>query len=97
MKRKLAVERIYKIADYQTLKLVDEISELPEGVVLNQKVVEKISELLMVNSDLNYQRYLKLQKSMSQYTDDIIMAELEAIKSTTLDEIKDLLTQKEEN
>lgn len=91
MKRKLNLERVYKISDYNTIRLGDEISELPDKVLMNPKAVEKVMELLQLNVEINYHKYLELCAKLSRYTEDIIMSELEALKAQTVDDLKTIL------
>ena len=47
------MERVYKISDYNTLRLGDEISDLPDKVAMNPQAIDKVYDLLQLNIEIN--------------------------------------------
>lgn len=94
IKRSLGLERIYPIGPYQTLRVIDNISDLPEDLMLNKKFVNKVITLMLTNMESVNLRYNAMRDLLNALpTDKERLAYLEEQKTTTLDEIKTLLDE----
>lgn len=93
MNRTLSVERTYALAQYQNIKLYDSISDLPEEVLANTELVNKIRYLQLLQLEVDYRNYLKLVEMTSQYDTSTIFQVLEEEKINTIDLIKDIFNK----
>jgi len=91
MRRSLRTERQYWLGDYRHLKLVDDITELPEG--LNQELAESINYLQLVTMELSFKRYAELTKKANTLKEEEVLAFLEKERDTTFQQIKDLIKE----
>lgn len=91
MKRKINAERVYKISDYNTLRLGDSIEEIPDKLALNQNIIEKLVELIFLNLEINWRKYNELLKELYSYNNDELLSIFEQKKLNLLDEIKQIL------
>jgi hypothetical protein len=62
MNRNLKVRRIYNLGDYNNIEFTEEITDIPEKFVLNEEVMSKFRQLLMLNIDSGYIKYTELLK-----------------------------------
>lgn len=60
MNRNLKLRRIYNLGDYNNIEFTEEITEIPEKFVLNEEVMSKFRQLLMLNVEKSYIKYLEL-------------------------------------
>jgi len=93
MNRSLSVERTYALAQYQNIKLHDSISDLPEEVLSNTELVNKIRYLQLLQLEVDYRSYLKLVEMLSQYDMATALQTLEEEKINTIDLIKDIFNR----
>jgi hypothetical protein len=100
MKRSIGLERVYKLGDYKSLHVTDTIEDLPEEIMLNEDIVNRMRYLQLLNADYVCDVYLALGDKLAKTpnVDERISILLEE-KSNTLDEIKNLLSalEKTEN
>jgi len=60
MNRSLKVERIYSLGDYKNIKVTDDINEIPEELVLNDKAVGLMRVMQLLQTERVYQKYMHL-------------------------------------
>jgi hypothetical protein len=64
MQRSLRIERLFGLGNFSNIKFVDEITEIPESVALNQKAVSLITQLQMLEIERAHARYVLLGKTL---------------------------------
>lgn len=92
MARHLSLDRTYSLSNYNNLKVFDSI-ELPDGYEFDQKLVEKIRYLQMIQLELTYRKYIILMEDVLKYDTYTAMTHLEELRLNTLDEIKNILIE----
>lgn len=92
MNRNLRVERVFPLGEYKTLRLGDDIENLPDDLMLRQEVIDNIRLMQLVQIELTHKRYLALAAEMSacKKLDDMIEF-LELERDRTLKEITKLI------
>ena len=63
MQRSLRIERLFGLGNYSNIKFVDEITEIPESVALNQKAVSLITQLQMLEIERAHARYILMERN----------------------------------
>ena len=63
MNRTMRLERVYRLSDYNTLRVTDELIDLPEEVVKNVKFTELLRTLQLAEIEKTYQKYLLWYKN----------------------------------
>ena len=63
MQTSLRVERLYSLADYNNVKFSQEITEVPERVLLSQKGVGLLYSLMYLEMEKAHKNYIMLYKS----------------------------------
>lgn len=94
MQKNLKVERLYSLGDYKSIRISDEIIEIPDEFVLKEEVLESLRYLQFITIEIAYRRYLTLAKKAQTFTSEQIneaIGYLEQEKLTTLAELKDLM------
>lgn len=91
--RTLGIERIYRLGDYENLKVTDNINDLPEELMFKGELINKIRYLQLLNVELASRKYHKLMESMYVFSYDEQIEALSEEKLNTLDEIKQLLNK----
>jgi hypothetical protein len=96
MKRSVGWERVYSLGQYKTLRVTDEVSDLPDELIFDSEFTDKIRILQMVNSDLVFNKYFRMAAKLEQYpagSNETENALLE-IRANTLEDITNLLNKK---
>lgn len=63
MQTSLRVERLYSLADYNNVKFSQEITEVPEKVMLNERGVGLLYSLMYLEMEKAHKNYIMLYKS----------------------------------
>ena len=90
MNRNLGVQRVYSLGDYKSLRLMDEISGLPDEVVFNLELAGKIRELQLLQLEMDYRRYIKLNENLEHYNLEDAYNALVELGETTIQQIAQL-------
>ena len=93
MNRSLGIERVFSLGDYKSIRFSDNIQELPQEVMLNQELVDKIRYLQMLSVDSAYQKYVETMKKYGNLPEEERTSFLIEAKINTLEEIKQLLNK----
>ena len=89
MNRSLKVERIYSLGDYKNIKVTDDINELPEEIVLNDKAVGLIRMMQLLQVEKTFQTYLNNQKKFTEHSQEDILKILDELESDTMSKLKE--------
>lgn len=97
MERKLSVERLYNLGNFSNLRFVDEITQIPEEVALNQKAISLIYQLQILEIEKSFTKYALLTKTLPAKPEQMekTMEILEDIKSRVFQEFIEELNKKE--
>jgi len=68
MQRKIIVERLYPLGDYKNIKLIEEVSEIPEELANNSDYMEKLRKSVMASVELGFYDYVTMLKTMASHT-----------------------------
>lgn len=96
MEQKLAVERIYKLGDYQNIKITSELTNIPQQVFLNEEAQNKLQYLLLVDVEQSYAKYHQVlreaykTKSIEEAL-TFALQYLEAEKTQTFNQLSQIL------
>lgn len=88
------MERVFPLKEYATLRLIDEIDELPDELALNPELVAEIRAMQLLQIELAHKRYLALHRNMAKFTSldlDELAAELEKLRDESLKHITKLI------
>ncbi len=93
MKRSLQLERVFNLGDYKSIRFGDVIEELPADIIFDNTIVDKIRFLQMLNADISFQVYKKLNAEIlkREAKGENVLEYLETLKISTMEEIKNLL------
>ena len=80
MNRSLKLRRIYNLGDYNNIEFTEEITEIPKKFVLNEEVMSKFRQLLMLNAEAGYIRYTELLQLTDEEKLELRNQTLEFIK-----------------
>ena len=67
MKKLLRVERLYSLGNYKNIKIVSEISEIPQEVLDNEKYMELLEFSLLLDAESSFHKYMKLLEDTEKY------------------------------
>jgi len=90
MNRSLRVERIYSLGDYKNIKISDDVVDLPEEFVLNDKLVGLIRMMQLCQIEKTFQSYLAMNKNFLNRGQEEILILLEELESDTMSKLKEL-------
>lgn len=63
MNRNIGVERTYFISQFNLIKFNDEVTDIPEELVLNTEFMDKLKQSLTLEVERSYRKYI-LQKDV---------------------------------
>lgn len=75
MNKTVSVERIYEMGNYQNLKVVDTITEIPEAIASNADAIKLVRYLQLVDLEWTYLQYQKLRLSQPKLSSPEALAE----------------------
>lgn len=90
MKRSLSAERLYSLAEYQNIKFVNTISEIPEELSRNENIVSKLFLLQSISCDMAYADYKRLREKMKE---ERVTDVLEFLKEERIQTLKELMIE----
>lgn len=90
MERKISVERLYTIADYQNIKFTSEIDHIPDAHALDNKVVQLLYYGQFIDCDIAYKKYMELREKLAREKVKTVMEVLEEEREKTQAELIEL-------
>lgn len=98
MKTSLRVERLYSLADYNNIKFSQEITEIPEHVLLNPRGIGLINSLIFLEMEKAHKNYIMLYKSYPASLDQIEQTAsiIEEARTKTFKELIEELNKEQE-
>lgn len=91
MERKLLVERLYTLGDYQNIKFTSEISGIPDEHVLNNDVAQLLYFGQFVDCDIAYHKYVELRRSLAENKTKSVLSQLEEAREETKMKLSELI------
>ena len=95
MKRSVGVERTFSISNYNNLKPMEFLSEIPDELAMDSSFINKVRFIQLINLELTYRKYLVLKDKMDQESPEVAIANLEELKSNAMDELNQILNKEE--
>jgi hypothetical protein len=93
MKRTVGVERTYFISDYNVIKPMESLVDIPEELAMDENFVNKVRFVQILSLDLTFKKYLVLKGKIDQLSLTDAIAELERLKANATDEIYQILNK----
>lgn len=97
MERKLSIERLYSLGNYQNVKFIDEITGIPEHIAINKDAMNLLSYSQILEVEKAYYDYykLRLEKLPKGKLEDVITDTIEIIEeeqSRTWEQLLEIIT-----
>jgi hypothetical protein len=96
MTRTLGVERVFTLGNYKTIRFIDTIENIPEKLAFDAELVSKIRALQFITIEKDYRDYIATNKEVNAMSFEDAITALDEERATTLEDIKNILTEKEE-
>lgn len=96
MNRTIELERVYQLAPYQSIRLGDQLKDLPAKFSLNTELIRKLYFLMAINVEISYNEIMNFYKELKEMPENHISRFLEEKKINTMDEIKALILEQGE-
>lgn len=71
MNGKLAIERLYSLAQYENLKITREITEIPQSILGNPNAIDLLSYSLLLSIEKAYRKYIQLENQYKNAIKDV--------------------------
>jgi len=92
MKKLLRVERLYSLGNYKNIKIVSELSEIPQEVLDNEKYMELLEFSLLLDTESSFHKYMKLLEDTEKYNSlDQARESIAELRSSNYDNIINLI------
>lgn len=101
MERKISVERLYSLGQYQNVKFIDEITNIPESIALNREAMNLIAYSQILQAEKAYYNYFRLRMDTlpKGKLEDVIVDTIEAVEeeqSKTWEQLLNIIMDKKE-
>ena len=100
MNKQISVERIFAMGDYQNLKVVDTLNEIPEAIATNPDAIKLLRYLQLVDIEWTYLQYQKLRLSQpklaSKESIDDAIAFIEEERTQTFESLLQTIRERNE-
>jgi hypothetical protein len=64
MEKKISTERLYALGNYQNIKLIDEITGIPDEVSNNSEAMKLLRYFQLLELEYSYSRYMLLEEKL---------------------------------
>ncbi len=92
MNRRMRIKRLYSLGDYRNIEFEDEITDLPEEVLLNGDFVSKLTYLQLAGIELGYRHYMSLVQNVPHtLAVEKAIEALEEIRENTIQSLNAIL------
>jgi hypothetical protein len=91
MERRIATRRLYQLAPFNTLEVVDETINLPKELAFDGEFVKRLKYLQLVELEMQYYRYLHLAEELEKVDKSDRLVYLKQIKTNLFEELKTYL------
>jgi hypothetical protein len=91
MERRIATRRVYSLAPYNTLEVIDETINLPKELAFDDEFVKRLKYLQLVELEMQYYRYLHLAEELEKVEKSDRLSYLKQIKTNLFEELKTYL------
>lgn len=89
--RTLGVKRTFFLGQFKNIVFEDIISNLPEKVWRNQKVLDLLTSLQLISVEISFRKYQSLVGHMREMSLEDSLVYLEQLRGDTIDSIKEVL------
>ena len=102
MNRKVSVERLYSLGNYQNVKFVDEIVDIPENIALDKDMMNLLHYAQILEVEKAYYKYAQLRsdKLPKGKLEDVVTDVLDILEqeqSANWEQLLAKIKEKEEN
>jgi len=88
MQRTLYAERLYSLGDFKNIKFSSAITDIPEEVARNEKVIGLMYMNMYLSIEISYRHYYELIDSMITSKVKDVIEHLELERTQTMQELK---------
>jgi hypothetical protein len=88
LNRRLKVERIYRIANYEDIRITDEISDIPHPLSTDGEFMNKLTDSMLLGVELTAYKYFDLQSTYRDMPVKEVIALLNDQKTSLMQTIK---------
>ena len=93
MNRTVGVERSYFISDFNIIKPMEYMNDIPENLASNGSFINKVRFIQLLDLELIWKKYLVLKGRVDQLSPEDAIAYLEELKSNAMDELNQMLKE----
>jgi hypothetical protein len=99
MEQKLGLERLFSLGQYRNIKFIDEITNIPKELMLNDDVINTLRLLQFIRADKYFMSYVKnAQRAYYKFRDGEIALEealliADDLENTTTNSLKEIITK----
>ena len=97
MERKISTRRVYSLAPYNTLEVIDETINLPKELAYDDSFIKKLKYLQLIELETQYYRYLQLAEDLEKIPYPERLNYLKETKTNIFAELKNYLFDNKEN
>lgn len=95
MNRTVGVERTFFISDFNLIKPMEYMNDIPEKLSTDETFINKVRFVQLLNLELTFKKYLVLKSGIDQLSPIDAIAKLEELKSKAMNELNQILNEEE--
>ena len=95
MKRTVGVERSYFISNFNIIKPMEYMNDIPENLMMDENFVNKVRFIQLLDLELIWKKYIILKGRIDQMSPVDAVAKLEELKSNAMDELNQIFNKEE--
>ncbi len=70
MKRSLGLERVFKLGDFKSMRVISDIDDIPEEIMLDKEAITQMRLLQLVEVDRAYYDYRMQAGKLNEFEND---------------------------
>jgi len=95
MKRTVGVERSYFISDYNIIKPMEVLTEIPSEFALNEEFINKVRFMQLINLELTFKKYLLFKEQVDKLSPIEAIEFLEGKRAELTDKLNQIVNEED--
>jgi len=93
LERSVSTERVFKLSEFNTLRVSESLSEIPDRLLEKEDFISQVKLLQLLELERTYRRYLILKGQLDQMDLEESLALLDANRNSTMEKIKQMIKE----
>lgn len=91
MNRRVGIERNYFISQFNTIRFSDEVTDIPDELMLNLEFIDKLKQTLVLEVERSYRKYILQKEALDQLKPEEALSVVEHERSKKFSELINII------